>query len=186
MAFYDNFIKLCKERDVYPSHVALAIGLTSASPTYWKRGAVPKADTVQKLADYFGVTVDYLLNGSCCVSVTAYTNGICVYEGNSKQEIEDKIQEKEHGSFKIVFRSPSVAITVDNDSNASEEQINSIISIYNPETSYSNEQAVRDKGLKFALWGGADEITDEMLDEVRRFAEFVRQREEAKKKPPQD
>lgn len=184
--FFERVTELCQKKGISLSAAAKEIGLSNSAITYWKRGAVPKSSTVQKLADYFGVTVDYLLNGICCVSVTAYTNGICVYEGNSKQEIEDKIQEKEPGSFKIVFRSPSVAITVDNDSNASKEQINSIISIYNPEASYSNEQAVRDMGLKFALWGGADEITDEMLDEVRRFAEFVRQREEAKKNPPQD
>lgn len=32
-------------------------------PTYWKRGSIPKADTLQKIADYFGVTTDELLNG---------------------------------------------------------------------------------------------------------------------------
>lgn len=48
------------------------------------------------------------------------------------------------------------------------------------------EPSISDEDIKFAFFGGADEITDEMLDEVRRFAEFVRQREEAKKKPPQD
>ena len=178
---------LRKQKGLTMKQLGAVLGLAESTISQYENGhREPDLKTITKLADCFGVTVDYLLNGSCCVSVTAYTNGICVYEGNSKREIEDKIQEKEPGSFKIVFRSPSVVITVDNDSNASEEQINSVISIYNPENSYSNDQAVRDMGLKFALWGGADEITDEMLDEVRRFAEFVRQREEAKKNPPQD
>lgn len=34
--------------------------------------------------------------------------------------------------------------------------------------------------IKFALFGGGSDITDEMYDEVLSFAEFVRQREAAK------
>lgn len=45
----------------------------------------------------------------------------------------------------------------------------------------SNVQ-VRDDDIKFALFGGdADEITDEMFDEVKRFAQFVRAREKEKR-----
>lgn len=62
MGFYDIFSKLCKEREISPSAVARSIGLTTATPTYWKRGSIPKGDTLQKLADYFGVSVDYLLD----------------------------------------------------------------------------------------------------------------------------
>ena len=35
-----------------------------------------------------------------------------------------------------------------------------------------------DEALKFALFGGGGEITDEMFDEVKRFAQLVRLREE--------
>ena len=45
-----------------------------------------------------------------------------------------------------------------------------------------------EEDIKFALFGGESEITDEMYEEVRQFAKFVRQREAEKKnkKPPQD
>ena len=36
--------------------------------------------------------------------------------------------------------------------------------------------------LKFALFNGSDGITDEMLDEVKQFAEMVKLREDQKKK----
>lgn len=39
-----------------------------------------------------------------------------------------------------------------------------------------------DDALKFALFGGGGEITDEMFDEVKRFAAYVRAREEGNKK----
>lgn len=61
MAFYDRFVELCIQKGVSPSAAARAVGLTTANPTYWKRGSIPKGDTLQKLADYFDVTVDDLL-----------------------------------------------------------------------------------------------------------------------------
>lgn len=60
--FYDNFIKLCKGKGVTPSAVMRAIGLNKSSASYWKKGTTPSSDTLQKVADYFGVSVDYLLD----------------------------------------------------------------------------------------------------------------------------
>lgn len=39
---------------------------------------------------------------------------------------------------------------------------------------------VTDGDLKVALFGGAGEVSDEMWEEVRQFAEFVREREKNK------
>lgn len=39
-----------------------------------------------------------------------------------------------------------------------------------------------DAALKFALFGGDEEITDEMFEEVRSFAAFVKRREADKRK----
>ena len=39
---------------------------------------------------------------------------------------------------------------------------------------------VTDEDIKFALFGGDGEITDAMYDEVKRFAEFIKQREAGK------
>ena len=62
MEFYAKFTRLCQERGEFPSKVAKAIGLDSSSAAYWKRGSVPKPKTLEKLADYFGVTVEDLLS----------------------------------------------------------------------------------------------------------------------------
>lgn len=58
--FYQTFIQLCKERGVAPSNVAQEIGLNKSSVSYWKKGAIPKAETLKAIAQYFNVTVDYL------------------------------------------------------------------------------------------------------------------------------
>ena len=43
------------------------------------------------------------------------------------------------------------------------------------------ERPVSDDDIKFALFGGDGEITDAMYDEVKRFAQMVKLREEAEK-----
>ena len=60
--FYDIFVQLCNKRGVKPSRVAIDLDLSKATATKWKNGSVPTGETLQKLADYFGVSVDYLLN----------------------------------------------------------------------------------------------------------------------------
>ncbi len=44
------------------------------------------------------------------------------------------------------------------------------------------EREVSDDDIKFALFGGDSEITDAMYDEVKRFAQMVKLREEAERK----
>ena len=41
----------------------------------------------------------------------------------------------------------------------------------------SGRRGVSDADIKFALFGGDGDITDEMFDEVKRFAQFVKHRQ---------
>ena len=59
--FYDIIVHLCKERGIYVTQLASDIGVSKSNVTNWKNGSVPRRDKVRKIADYFGVTVDYLL-----------------------------------------------------------------------------------------------------------------------------
>ena len=62
--FYTTFEKLCNERGVRPGRAAGDIGISRAAVTRWKQaGFTPRGDVLEKLADYFGVTVDFLLRG---------------------------------------------------------------------------------------------------------------------------
>lgn len=47
----------------------------------------------------------------------------------------------------------------------------------------TEEKEITTSQLKFALFNGDKEITDDMLNEVLRFAEFVKQRENDKQNP---
>lgn len=41
----------------------------------------------------------------------------------------------------------------------------------------TGERQVTDKDIQFALFGGSDEITEKMYEEVKNFAAYVKQRE---------
>ncbi len=60
--FYDIFVELCAKKGVKPTRAALDMGLSKATPTLWKnKGYTPRGDIINKIAAYFGVSVDYLL-----------------------------------------------------------------------------------------------------------------------------
>ncbi len=60
--FYDLFCDLCSKKKISPTRASLEIGLSKSTATKWKNtGAIPQGETLNKIADYFGVSVDYLL-----------------------------------------------------------------------------------------------------------------------------
>lgn len=62
--FWNNLVLLCNKRNISPNTVALSLGLSNATATKWKQGAIPRNTTLKKIADYFNITVDELLEGS--------------------------------------------------------------------------------------------------------------------------
>lgn len=61
---YEIFEKLLKERGVTAYRVAKETGVTTATLTSWKQGKyTPKPEKMQKIADYFGVSLAYLMTG---------------------------------------------------------------------------------------------------------------------------
>lgn len=117
---YNRIVALCKERGIKPGRVCADTGLSRGMMSDLKMGRTKElsAKNTKIIADYFGVTTDYLLTGE-----------------------ETKKAPPPEG-----------------------------------------ERVVSDDDIKFALFGGEGEITDAMYDEVKRFAQMVKLREEAEKK----
>lgn len=59
--FWNKFIELCEMNNIKPNPLGKELGVSSASLTKWKNGAIPGAETLIKIADRFNVSVDYLL-----------------------------------------------------------------------------------------------------------------------------
>ncbi|MBE6961268.1 MAG: helix-turn-helix transcriptional regulator [Ruminococcaceae bacterium] len=62
--FYDLFCQLCEKKGVSVTRAAVEMGLSRTIGSKWKRtGATPNGETLNRIAEYFGVTTDYLLTG---------------------------------------------------------------------------------------------------------------------------
>ena len=62
--FYDLFCQLCEKKGVSVTRATVEMGLSRTIGSKWKRtGATPNGETLNRIAEYFGVTTDYLLTG---------------------------------------------------------------------------------------------------------------------------
>jgi repressor LexA len=59
--FWEIFYNLCKKSGTSPNAVAKELEFSSGSVTFWKKGKTPQYNSLKKIADYFGVSVEYLL-----------------------------------------------------------------------------------------------------------------------------
>lgn len=61
---YERFKELCEQKGISISQACKEIGIQPSAATNWKtRGGTATVETCQKIADYFGVTVDYIMTG---------------------------------------------------------------------------------------------------------------------------
>jgi len=61
---YEVFSELLQKNGVTPYKVSKETGVSQSTLSDWKRGlSTPKIDKMQKIADYFGVSVEYLQTG---------------------------------------------------------------------------------------------------------------------------
>lgn len=106
---YTRIENLCKEKGINITALCTACAIPRASLSDYKNGRKKtlSADTLSRIAEYFGVSVDFLYGGEASV--------------------------------------PDI------------------------------------EGLKIALFGGNDNISDEMVDEVKRYAKYIMERENGNK-----
>lgn len=177
--FYDKFISLCAQKGESPTQVSKNIGLSNAAATGWKNGKKPNDITIKRLADYFGVPVDALKEPEnvfyenylrLCNSVKKSPSAVALEVGLKKSSVT---RWKAGG----------------NPTDATAQKIADYFGVPISELTEEKEKAptdgerkVSDNDIKFALFGGDGEITDAMYDEVKRFAQMVKLREEAEKK----
>ena len=66
---YDIYCKLRDAKKVRDSEVAKATGITKSTFSDWKSGrSNPKQDKLQKIAEYFGVPLEYFTSGKSSAS----------------------------------------------------------------------------------------------------------------------
>ena len=68
--FKEIFIRLCNEKGITPSKACRDVKIAPATFSCWDENSIPRQATLLRIADYFGVTVDYLLGKDAPKSVT--------------------------------------------------------------------------------------------------------------------
>lgn len=62
--FVDNIDKFCKARHITKADMLRDLGFPSSLTANWKhRGNMPSAETIHKIAVYFGVPMEYIMYG---------------------------------------------------------------------------------------------------------------------------
>ena len=59
--FWERFQKLCEKQNKKAAPILEELNIASGCSTKWKNGATPKTEHLIKIADYFNVTLDYLV-----------------------------------------------------------------------------------------------------------------------------
>lgn len=111
--FSDKLKELRKNKGMYQKDLADALSISKGAIAMWETGKrTPDIEMLKRIAEYFQVSVDYLVDGT-----------------------------------------------------------------------FGNEaECITDNDIKFALFNGIEGITDEMYEEVKSFAEYVKSREEKKRR----
>lgn len=164
--FYDIFKRLCEERGITPTKASQEIGFSKGSVSYWKKqyqagkDAKPDSYTAAKIADFFGVSVDYLLGR---------TDDPIDYDtdGDALAEIPLAYVEAAGGDMK---KARAIMLAAERDAQK-EAAIRS---------GEKRGFSTKDSELIFALWGDTDEIDKKDLEDVKRFAAFIKERKQDK------
>ena len=87
---YDRLLKLMKENNITPYRLSKETGITQATLSRWKTGKTdPSIETLKKIADYFGVSLDYLL-GDVSDPLFCLDNKKILKEINSYENSDEK------------------------------------------------------------------------------------------------
>lgn len=155
---YEVFERLCKERGVTPYKVSKITGVSTATLSSWKMGRyTPKEEKLQKIADYFGVSMSYLRTGKEPFNIR--------YSNSNLRKVIDKAIAEEYGE----------AYTFDGLQKQFEKLIDDEISeqreyYSNPETAQIAQQIFDDPDLH-ALF---DAARDSRPEDMKMAADLLR------------
>ncbi len=190
--FYEKFLDLCSQRGVSPSRAAENAGLSKATVSAWKRNpdVHPSSSVIEKLCAYFDVPPQALLDPAKVPAALASTSASG--DGGFYRRFAALCRSRGISPSRAAENAGLSKATVSKwkrepDSVPSGTVLGKLSAYFGVPASTllgetpSAQQPVGDEALKFALFGGSGEITQEMFDEVRSFAQFVLEREQKKK-----
>lgn len=59
--FYSRLQEVCNSKDIKLTNLVTELGMSQGNLSKWKKGGMPKADTLARIAEKLGVSVSYLV-----------------------------------------------------------------------------------------------------------------------------
>ncbi len=85
--FYEMVTKICKREGKDVAGMLRDLRLSSSKATEWKKGGLPRVETVQRIAEYLDVSMDYLMTGREARCTTEESEILSAYhEGSLKEQ----------------------------------------------------------------------------------------------------
>ena len=81
---YNRIINLCKQHNIKITKLLKELKIAAGASTSWKNGTIPSSDALIKLAEYFNVSLDYILFGKEPTLPAEYQSLISSYQELSK------------------------------------------------------------------------------------------------------
>ena len=101
---YEIFERLLSERGITAYRVAKETGITTATLTNWKKGKyTPKQDKLQKIADFFGVSLEYLMTGKESTNKEKTPKLTSRDERDISRRLEQTLEELENQQDGLMF-----------------------------------------------------------------------------------
>lgn len=129
--FYEQFLKICNEKGVKPTPVLKQIGLSTGNLKKWESGSTVSADTLEKLAAYFGVPVDYFFRNDDTYPDTGISDN-----PHSMSKI-----------YNVMKHNPDIIYSILNGSEVSSADLNRIANYMGCRVAYLNLQIDEDSLL---------------------------------------
>ncbi len=102
MDFYSNFVRLCNGINKKPSKVASEIGISKSIISRWSNGGGISNSSAQKIADYFGISVDDLM-GPQKISPVQSDSGVLSPEAYQVALAFDRADEKSRAMVRLAL-----------------------------------------------------------------------------------
>lgn len=96
--FVDNLERLAEENRMTLSGVAKALGMSNNAATKWRNGSVPNGQNLQKIADFFGVTIEDLLKDNPTGNYISGVTNSAIIQGNTGNNVRAVVGADAEGS----------------------------------------------------------------------------------------
>lgn len=181
---YSTIYTLCESKKIKPGKLCAELGFSRSTMSDLKMGRKKtlSADYLSKIANYFGVSVDFILNGgTSSESVSHLEPGVHVYKSVTPSGFDPMVMEQIDSEIEeIVYQNLSVVITKDVSATIPQEALDKIIDTYRTsESSAADEKIPHEKYREVLAEGGirllldADaKIPQEHIDDIVEFIKF--------------